>query len=126
MHAIKDKPVVVEGQIVIRPIMVVALTYDHRLLDGREAVTFLGEFTSLVPFIIIWVRTALLFWFLRILLLFMGVVGASSVGIAVYASALSLVCRGHRECGRIGAFYFSIVPIVFYHFDTNAVILLLQ
>ncbi|KAF9233434.1 hypothetical protein BU15DRAFT_53902 [Melanogaster broomeanus] len=41
MHTIKDKPVVVNGQIVIRPIMVVALTYDHRLLDGREAVTFL-------------------------------------------------------------------------------------
>ncbi|TEB34143.1 dihydrolipoamide succinyltransferase [Coprinellus micaceus] len=41
MHAIKEKPVVVNGQIVIRPIMVVALTYDHRLLDGREAVTFL-------------------------------------------------------------------------------------
>ncbi|KAI0324772.1 dihydrolipoamide succinyltransferase [Cubamyces sp. BRFM 1775] len=41
MHAIKDRPVVVNGQIVIRPIMVVALTYDHRLLDGREAVTFL-------------------------------------------------------------------------------------
>lgn len=43
MHTIKDRPVVVDGQIVIRPIMVVALTYDHRLLDGREAVTFLGE-----------------------------------------------------------------------------------
>lgn len=42
MHSIKEKPVVVNGQIVIRPIMVVALTYDHRLLDGREAVTFLG------------------------------------------------------------------------------------
>jgi len=41
MHAIKDKPVV-NGQIVVRPIMVVALTYDHRLMDGREAVTFLG------------------------------------------------------------------------------------
>ncbi|KAF8637832.1 hypothetical protein AX17_002462 [Amanita inopinata Kibby_2008] len=41
MHAIKDTPVVVNGQIVIRPIMVVALTYDHRLLDGREGVTFL-------------------------------------------------------------------------------------
>ena len=49
MHAIKDRPVVVNGQIVVRPIMVVALTYDHRLLDGREAVTFLG--TSLyTPF----------------------------------------------------------------------------
>ncbi|KZV87645.1 putative dihydrolipoamide S-succinyltransferase precursor [Exidia glandulosa HHB12029] len=41
MHSIKDRPVVVNGQIVVRPIMVVALTYDHRLLDGREAVTFL-------------------------------------------------------------------------------------
>lgn len=42
MHTVKDRPVVVDGQIVIRPIMVIALTYDHRLLDGREAVTFLG------------------------------------------------------------------------------------
>ena len=42
MHTIKERPVVVDGQIVIRPIMVVALTYDHRLLDGREATTFLG------------------------------------------------------------------------------------
>ncbi|KAI6116161.1 hypothetical protein F5141DRAFT_1187494 [Pisolithus sp. B1] len=41
MHTIKDRPVVVNGQIVIRPIMIVALTYDHRLLDGRDAVTFL-------------------------------------------------------------------------------------
>ncbi|KAG8842578.1 2-oxoglutarate dehydrogenase complex E2 component [Tulasnella sp. 330] len=41
MHATKDKPYVVDGKIEIRPIMVVALTYDHRLLDGREAVTFL-------------------------------------------------------------------------------------
>ncbi|KAH9478478.1 Dihydrolipoyllysine-residue succinyltransferase component of 2-oxoglutarate dehydrogenase complex, mitochondrial [Psilocybe cubensis] len=41
MHTIKERPVVVDGQIVIRPIMVVALTYDHRLMDGREAVTFL-------------------------------------------------------------------------------------
>jgi 2-oxoglutarate dehydrogenase E2 component (dihydrolipoamide succinyltransferase) len=45
MHSIKERPVVVNGQIVIRPIMVVALTYDHRLLDGREAVTFLGKFS---------------------------------------------------------------------------------
>lgn len=45
MHTIKEKPVVVDGQIVIRPIMVVALTYDHRLLDGREAVTFLGAYS---------------------------------------------------------------------------------
>ncbi|TVY59320.1 Dihydrolipoyllysine-residue succinyltransferase component of 2-oxoglutarate dehydrogenase complex, mitochondrial [Lachnellula cervina] len=41
LHAIKDKPVVVKGQIVIRPMMYLALTYDHRLLDGREAVQFL-------------------------------------------------------------------------------------
>ncbi|KAF8609317.1 dihydrolipoamide succinyltransferase [Ceratobasidium sp. AG-I] len=41
MHTIKERPVVVDGKIEIRPIMVVALTYDHRLLDGREAVTFL-------------------------------------------------------------------------------------
>jgi len=41
MHTVKDRAVVVDGQIVIRPIMIVALTYDHRLLDGREAVTFL-------------------------------------------------------------------------------------
>ncbi|KAF8965039.1 dihydrolipoyllysine-residue succinyltransferase 1 [Flammula alnicola] len=41
MHAINDRPVAVNGQVVIRPIMIVALTYDHRILDGREAVTFL-------------------------------------------------------------------------------------
>jgi 2-oxoglutarate dehydrogenase E2 component (dihydrolipoamide succinyltransferase) len=46
MHSIKDRPVVVNGQIVIRPIMIVALTYDHRIMDGREAVTFLGRFSS--------------------------------------------------------------------------------
>jgi 2-oxoglutarate dehydrogenase E2 component (dihydrolipoamide succinyltransferase) len=41
MHAIIERPVVRDGQIVIRPMMYVALTYDHRLVDGREAVTFL-------------------------------------------------------------------------------------
>jgi len=41
MHKIQDRPVVVDGQIVIRPMMFVALTYDHRLIDGREAVQFL-------------------------------------------------------------------------------------
>ena len=41
MHAINDRPVAVSGQVVIRPMMYVALTYDHRLVDGREAVTFL-------------------------------------------------------------------------------------
>ena len=41
LHAIQDRPVVREGEIVVRPMMYVALTYDHRLVDGREAVTFL-------------------------------------------------------------------------------------
>ncbi len=41
LHAIQDRPVVREGQVVIRPMMYVALTYDHRIVDGREAVTFL-------------------------------------------------------------------------------------
>jgi 2-oxoglutarate dehydrogenase E2 component (dihydrolipoamide succinyltransferase) len=41
LHAIQERPVVREGQIVIRPMMYLALTYDHRLVDGREAVTFL-------------------------------------------------------------------------------------
>jgi hypothetical protein len=41
LHAIKDKAVVINGKIEIRPMMYLALTYDHRLLDGREAVTFL-------------------------------------------------------------------------------------
>lgn len=41
LHAIKDKPVAVNGKIEIRPMMYLALTYDHRLLDGREAVIFL-------------------------------------------------------------------------------------
>ena len=41
MHAIQDRPVAVKGQVVIRPMMYVALTYDHRIVDGREAVTFL-------------------------------------------------------------------------------------
>jgi len=41
MHAIKERPVAVNGQVEIRPMMYVALSYDHRLVDGREAVTFL-------------------------------------------------------------------------------------
>ncbi|KRY69756.1 Dihydrolipoyllysine-residue succinyltransferase component of 2-oxoglutarate dehydrogenase complex, mitochondrial [Trichinella pseudospiralis] len=43
LHAINDKPVVVDGKIEIRPMMYIALTYDHRLIDGREAVTFLRK-----------------------------------------------------------------------------------
>jgi 2-oxoglutarate dehydrogenase E2 component (dihydrolipoamide succinyltransferase) len=41
MHAIKDRPVVEEGQVVARPMMYIALSYDHRIIDGREAVLFL-------------------------------------------------------------------------------------
>ncbi len=41
LHAIQDRPVAVNRQVVIRPLMYLALTYDHRLVDGREAVTFL-------------------------------------------------------------------------------------
>merc|ERR1711936_294464 len=41
MHGVFERPVVRNGQVVIRPMMYIALTYDHRLIDGREAVTFL-------------------------------------------------------------------------------------
>jgi 2-oxoglutarate dehydrogenase E2 component (dihydrolipoamide succinyltransferase) len=41
LHAIQERPMAVKGQVVIRPMMYLALTYDHRLVDGREAVTFL-------------------------------------------------------------------------------------
>ena len=41
MHSIQERPIAVEGQVVIRPMMYIALTYDHRIVDGREAVGFL-------------------------------------------------------------------------------------
>src|SRR5439155_2197993 len=41
MHKIEDRPVAIDGQVVIRPMMYVALSYDHRLIDGEQAVTFL-------------------------------------------------------------------------------------
>jgi len=41
MHKIENRPVVLDGQVVVRPMMYVALTYDHRIVDGRQAVTFL-------------------------------------------------------------------------------------
>jgi 2-oxoglutarate dehydrogenase E2 component (dihydrolipoamide succinyltransferase) len=41
MHKIQERPMVVGGQIVIRPMMYLALSYDHRIVDGKEAVTFL-------------------------------------------------------------------------------------
>eukprot|EP00899_Mesostigma_viride_P018155 jgi/Mesvir1/26340/Mv22516-RA.1 len=48
MHAINMRPMVVDGAIVARPMMYVALTYDHRLIDGREAVTFLKRVKDIV------------------------------------------------------------------------------
>ena len=41
MHAIKERPIAVEGRIEIRPMMYVALSYDHRLIDGQDSVSFL-------------------------------------------------------------------------------------
>jgi 2-oxoglutarate dehydrogenase E2 component (dihydrolipoamide succinyltransferase) len=41
MHKIQERPVAVDGQVVVRPMMYIALTYDHRIIDGREAVQFL-------------------------------------------------------------------------------------
>jgi 2-oxoglutarate dehydrogenase E2 component (dihydrolipoamide succinyltransferase) len=41
MHAIQKRPMAVDDQVVIRPMMYLALSYDHRLVDGREAVSFL-------------------------------------------------------------------------------------
>jgi 2-oxoglutarate dehydrogenase E2 component (dihydrolipoamide succinyltransferase) len=48
MHAIQDRPVARGGQVVIRPMMYLALTYDHRLVDGREAVTFLRRIVECI------------------------------------------------------------------------------
>ena len=48
MHGIQDRPVAREGQVVIRPMMYVALTYDHRIVDGREAVSFLKRIKDCV------------------------------------------------------------------------------
>jgi 2-oxoglutarate dehydrogenase E2 component (dihydrolipoamide succinyltransferase) len=48
MHAIKERPVVVDGQIVIRPMMYLALSYDHRVIDGSTSVTFLVRVKELI------------------------------------------------------------------------------
>ncbi len=48
MHAIQERPVAREGQVVVRPMMYLALSYDHRMVDGREAVTFLRRVKELV------------------------------------------------------------------------------
>ena len=41
MHKIQERPVALNGEVVIRPMMYLALSYDHRMVDGKEAVTFL-------------------------------------------------------------------------------------
>lgn len=48
MHKIQERPVVVNGEIVVRPMMYVALSYDHRLIDGKESVTFLVTIKELL------------------------------------------------------------------------------
>jgi 2-oxoglutarate dehydrogenase E2 component (dihydrolipoamide succinyltransferase) len=48
MHKIEQRPVVIDGEIVVRPMMYLALSYDHRLIDGREAVQFLVAIKELL------------------------------------------------------------------------------
>jgi len=48
MHNIVERPVAINGEVVVHPIMYVALTYDHRLIDGREAVQFLVTIKNLL------------------------------------------------------------------------------
>jgi len=48
MHSIQERPVAVNGQVVIRPMMYLALSYDHRLVDGREAVLFLARIKAVI------------------------------------------------------------------------------
>ncbi len=48
MHTVQDRPVAVDGRVEVRPMMYVALTYDHRIVDGREAVLFLRHIKSVV------------------------------------------------------------------------------
>jgi len=48
MHAIQERPVAFQGQVVIRPMMYIALTYDHRIVDGRESVSFLKRVKDVI------------------------------------------------------------------------------
>ncbi len=48
MHAIQERPIAAQGQVVIRPMMYLALTYDHRIVDGREAVSFLKRVKDVI------------------------------------------------------------------------------
>ena len=48
VHKIQDRPMVVNGKIEVRPVMYLALTYDHRLLDGKDAVSFLVKIKEIL------------------------------------------------------------------------------
>jgi 2-oxoglutarate dehydrogenase E2 component (dihydrolipoamide succinyltransferase) len=48
LHKIEERPVAVSGQVVVKPMMYVALSYDHRIVDGREAVQFLVKIKELI------------------------------------------------------------------------------
>ncbi|MFZ8934630.1 MAG: 2-oxo acid dehydrogenase subunit E2, partial [Bacteriovoracaceae bacterium] len=48
MHNIVQRPIAIDGQVVIRPIMYIALSYDHRVVDGRESVGFLKTVKELI------------------------------------------------------------------------------
>lgn len=48
LHKIEERPVVIDGQIVVRPMMYLAMSYDHRMIDGRESVTFLVRLKELI------------------------------------------------------------------------------
>lgn len=48
MHKIQERPVAENGQVVIRPMMYLALSYDHRLIDGKEAVQFLVAIKDMI------------------------------------------------------------------------------
>ncbi|HRN48635.1 MAG TPA: 2-oxo acid dehydrogenase subunit E2, partial [Niabella sp.] len=48
MHKIQERPIAVNGQVVVKPMMYVALSYDHRIVDGRESVSFLVRVKELL------------------------------------------------------------------------------
>jgi 2-oxoglutarate dehydrogenase E2 component (dihydrolipoamide succinyltransferase) len=48
MHKIQERPMAINGQVVIKPIMYLALSYDHRIVDGRESVSFLVRVKDLL------------------------------------------------------------------------------
>jgi 2-oxoglutarate dehydrogenase E2 component (dihydrolipoamide succinyltransferase) len=48
LHSIQERPIALNGQVVIRPMMYLALTYDHRIIDGREAVSFLKTIKEVI------------------------------------------------------------------------------